>query len=185
MAPTLSDGLPVGSPAPPFSLPATDGGTYALEDFADAPVLVVVFTCNHCPYAVAYEDRLIALQSDYADRGVRLVAINSNDAARVGADSFDAMVERAADKGFNFPYLHDETQEVARAYDAACTPEPFVFGPDRTLVYNGRIDDSWQDASRAQQRDLRTVIDRVLAGESAHGLPDVHKARGCSIKWRR
>jgi peroxiredoxin len=116
-----------GTAAPPFSLPATDGETYSLASFANADVLVVVFTCNHCPYAIAAEDRLVELQRDYATRGVRLVAINPNDSEGYPADSFDNMVVRAEAKGFNFPYLHDEPQAVARAYDAACTPDVFVF----------------------------------------------------------
>ena len=184
MALQHSIGIPVGTPAPPFTLPATDGETYSLDDFADAKALVVVFTCNHCPVAIAYEDRLVALQRDYADRGVRLVAINPNDATTHPGDSFDAMVERAKAKQFNFPYLRDESQTVARAYGAACTPDPFVFGPDRTLVYNGRIDDDRTAASRATRHDLRQVLDAILEGRE-HALPEVHPAVGCSIKWKR
>ena len=183
MALAHSRGMAVGTPAPPFSLPATDGETYSLADFGDAKVLVVVFTCNHCPYAVAMEDRLIALQRDFVDRGVRLVAISANDATGYPADSFEKMVERANDKGFNFPYLYDESQGVAKAYDAACTPDPFVFNEDRELTYNGRIDDSWQDESSVTARDLRAAIEAALAGRE-HGL-DVKPAMGCSIKWKR
>ncbi|MEZ4335833.1 MAG: thioredoxin family protein [Sandaracinaceae bacterium] len=182
MALVGSNGMAEGTPAPPFSLPATDGETYALESFADAKVLVVVFTCNHCPYAIASEDRLVAIQRDYLDRGVRVVAINPNDAERYPSDGFDAMKARAAAKGFNFPYLYDESQAVARAYDAACTPDVFVFGPDRELVYNGRIDDSWQDEGAVTRRDLRAVIDATLEGRP-HGL-DVVPSMGCSIKWK-
>ena len=122
-----SNGMPLGTVAPPFSLPGVDGETYSLDSFSDAELLVVVFTCNHCPYAIACEDRLVAIQSDYGDKGVRLVAINPNDAEKYPDDSFDKMKERAAAKDFNFPYLRDESQEVARAYDAACTPDVFVF----------------------------------------------------------
>lgn len=184
MAVTTSQGLAVGTPAPPFSLPGTDGRTYSLDDFADARALVVVFTCNHCPYAKAAEDRLVRLQDEYAPRGVRLVAINPNDDRGYPEDSFEEMKKRATDKGFNFPYLRDETQEVARAYDAACTPDVFVFGPERALVYNGRIDDSWKDESRVTRRDLREVLDAVLEGR-APSLPEVVPSMGCSIKWRR
>jgi peroxiredoxin len=176
--------MPVGTPAPPFSLPATDGRTVSLEDFADAKVLVVVFTCNHCPYAKAAEGRLVELQRDFADRGVRLVAINPNDAVSHPDDSFEKMIERARAQGFNFPYLRDETQEVARAYDAACTPDVFVFGPDRALVYNGRIDDDWKDPSAVTRRDLREVVEATLEGRP-HGLPEVVPSMGCSIKWKR
>lgn len=184
MALVESNGMPVGTPAPPFALPGTDGRTHALEDFADAKVLVVVFTCNHCPYAKASEDRLIALQRALGDRGVQLVAINPNDARSHPEDGFDAMVARANDKAFNFPYLRDESQDVARAYDAACTPDVFVFGPDRRLVYNGRIDDAWQDAAKVTREDLREVIEATLAGRP-HALPDVVPSMGCSIKWKR
>lgn len=184
MALQRSNGMPVGTEAPRFALPGTDGRTYALEDFADAKALVVVFTCNHCPYAKAAEDRLVALQREYGERGAQLVAINPNDDHRHPEDGFDAMVARAREKGFNFPYLRDESQDVARAYDAACTPDVFVFGPDRKLVYNGRIDDSWQDAAKVTRQDLRDVIEATLAGR-APALPDVVPSMGCSIKWRR
>ena len=184
MALVQSNGMAVGTLAPAFSLPGTDGETWSLADFADAKALVVVFTCNHCPYAIASEDRLIALQRDYADRGVRLVAINPNDAVSHPGDSFEKMVERAEAKGFPFPYLRDESQEVARAYDAACTPDVFVFDADRRLVYNGRIDDSWKDASAVQRQDLRQVLDRTLEGQP-HGLAEVVPSMGCSIKWKR
>jgi peroxiredoxin len=184
MALARSHGMAVGTKAPAFSLPGTDGKTYSLDDFADAKVLVVVFTCNHCPYAKACEDRLIALQHDYASRGVRLIAINPNDSSgKYADDSFEKMKERAEQKGFNFPYLRDESQAVARAYDAACTPDVFVFDGDRKLVYNGRIDDNWQDEAAVKERDLREVIDAVL-GARAHRLREVVPSMGCSIKWK-
>lgn len=179
-----SNGMPVGTPAPAFSLPATDGKTYALEDFAAAKALVVVFTCNHCPYAIASEARLVKLQRELGPRGVQLVAINSNDASSHPEDGFDRMVVRAKERGFVFPYLRDESQEVARAYDAACTPDVFVFGPDRTLVYNGRIDDDWKDESRVSRHDLREVLEAVLA-DRAPSLPEVVPSMGCSIKWKQ
>ncbi|MCA9580667.1 MAG: thioredoxin family protein [Myxococcales bacterium] len=182
MALTYSKGMAVGTAAPPFSLPGVDGRTYDLDSFQDATAFVVVFTCNHCPYAIACEDRLIAIQSDYADRGVRLVAINPNDSTRYPDDGFDAMKVRAKDKGFNFPYLRDESQAVAKAYDAACTPDVFVFDGDRKLVYNGRIDDNWQEPDKVTQRDLRAVLDAVLEGRP-HGLEPI-PSMGCSIKWR-
>jgi peroxiredoxin len=183
MALTHSRGMPVGTPAPPFALPATDGRTYSLDDFADAKALVVIFTCNHCPYAQAVEDRLVRLQAEFAPRGARFVAINPNDAQRYPADSFERMVERARDKGFNFPYLRDETQAVARAYDAACTPDLFVFGPERTLAYNGRIDDSWKDERAVTREDLREVLEALTTGRTP-SLPEVVPSMGCSIKWR-
>ena len=182
MAMTQSNSMPVGTPAPPFSLPGVDGQTWSLADFEDAKALVVIFTCNHCPVAQATEDRFVELQRDYADRGVRLVAINSNDATSHPGDSFEAMQVRAEEKGFNFPYLRDETQEVAHAYDAACTPDIFLFGPDRTLVYNGRLDDNWKDESAVTRRDLRRAIDAVLADAPLDFTPE--HAIGCSIKWK-
>ena len=177
-----SNGMPLGTTAPPFSLPGVDGEVYSLESFADAELLVVVFTCNHCPYAIASEDRLIAIQNDYRDKGVRLVAINPNDADNYPDDSFEKMKKRAAEKGFNFPYLRDESQEVARAYDAACTPDVFVFDRDRKLLYNGRIDDNWKEPSKVTRRELRELLDAALRGESVdfkHTL-----SMGCSIKWK-
>jgi len=183
MALAYSRGMAVGTPAPPFSLPGVDGRSWSLDDFGDARVLVVVFTCNHCPYAKACEDRLVRLQDDMRDRGVRLVAINPNDAASYPEDSFEGMKARAGQKGFNFPYLHDESQEVARAYDAACTPDVFVFDAGRRLVYNGRIDDSWQDESRVTRRDLREAIEAALDGRPVGFEPVA--SMGCSIKWKR
>ena len=143
---------------------------------------MVVFTCNHCPYAIASEDRLLELQSDYEARGVRLVAISSNDAEKYPDDSFDEMKARASDKGYNFPYLYDETQDVARAYDAACTPDVFVFDRERKLVYNGRIDDNWQEPDKVTHQDLRSVLDAALEGDAV-GFEHV-PSMGCSIKWK-
>ncbi len=182
MALTHSKGMPLGTPAPPFALRGVDGETWTLDDFADAVVLVVVFTCNHCPYAQAAEDRLIELQGAYADRGVRFVAINPNDAERYPEDSFEAMRERAQHKGYVFPYLHDATQEVARAYDAACTPDIFVFDAERRLTYNGRLDDHWRDPSKVTRQDLRAAIDATLEGKAL--TFDPAPSIGCSIKWR-
>ncbi|MDE1838237.1 MAG: thioredoxin family protein, partial [Euryarchaeota archaeon] len=133
--------LKLGEPAPDFSLPAVDGKTYSLHDFAAAKALAIVFSCNHCPYVQAYERRLIAVQSDYAAKLARLALINSNDAAAYPEDSFERMAERGQSLGYNFPYLRDETQRVARAYGATHTPQLFVFGPDRRLAYTGKIDD--------------------------------------------
>lgn len=177
-----SKGMALGTPAPSFSLPATDGKTYSLESFAEAKVLVVIFTCNHCPYAQACEERLVAVQKDYADKGVQLVAINPNNAVRYPDDSFENMKTRATEKHFNFPYLRDESQEVARAYDAVCTPDIFVFDADRKLRYNGRLDDNWQEPKLVRKRELRTAIDCVLGGRplSFEPVPSM----GCSIKWK-
>ncbi|MBW2507844.1 MAG: thioredoxin family protein [Deltaproteobacteria bacterium] len=177
-----SKGMPLGTAAPPFSLPGVDGETYSLDSFADAELLVVVFTCNHCPYAIACEDRLIAIQKDYRNEGVQLVAINPNDAEKYPDDSFDKMKERALAKGFNFPYLRDESQAVARAYDAACTPDIFVFDRERKLLYNGRVDDNWKEPEQVTRRELRELLDAALRGETVdfEHVPSM----GCSIKWK-
>jgi len=173
--------MALGSRAPAFSYSGVHGKTRSLDDLSDAEALVVVFTCNHCPYAKAAEDRLIALQAELAPR-VRFVAINPNDAERYPADSFDAMKTRAAEKSFNFPYLFDESQDVARAYDAACTPDIFVFDRERELTYNGRIDDNWKDPTSVTRHDLRRAIDATLRGGDLdfEAVPSM----GCSIKWK-
>jgi peroxiredoxin len=177
-----SKGMPVGTKAPAFSLPGADGKSYSLESFRDAKVLVVIFTCNHCPYALALEPRFLELQRDYAGKGVRLCAINPNDDHAYPEDSFAKMQARIKEQAWNFPYLRDATQEVARAYDAACTPDIFVFDAERKLRYNGRCDDNWREADKVQRRDLRRAIDQVLAGQAVDF--DVHPALGCSIKWK-
>ena len=178
-----SNGMALGTSAPAFDLPAVDGSSYSLASFADARALVVIFTCNHCPYAKAVEERLVALQRDYAGRGVRLCAINPNDEQAYPDDSFAHMVERAKQKGFNFPYLRDESQSVARAYDAACTPDIFVFGQGRKLSYNGRLDDNWQTPAKAQRHDLRRALDLTLEARPLDFEPV--PSMGCSIKWKK
>ncbi len=177
-----SNGMPVGTAMPPFRLPAVDGNTYAHTSFEDAAAVVVVFTCNHCPYAIASEDRLIALQHEFSDRGVQFVLINPNDADNYPEDSFDNMVVRSRDKNFPFPYLFDETQEVARVYGAVCTPDIFVFDRERTLRYNGRIDDNWQEPERVTKQDLRAVLEDLTTGRDVS--IDVKPSMGCSIKWK-
>lgn len=182
MALEYSKGMPVGTQAPAFSLPGADGNTYSLASFADAKALVMIFTCNHCPYAKAAEDRLIELQREYQDRGVQLVAINPNDTQKYKEDDFEGMKQRAAEKGFNFPYLRDESQEVARAYNAACTPDVFVFDQHRELRYNGRIDDNWKEPEQVTRQDLRAALDAIL--EEREIDFQVIPSMGCSIKWR-
>lgn len=182
MALTYSEGLPLGTHAPAFELPGTDGNTYHLKSFRDAEVLVVVFTCNHCPYANAAEDRLIAIQNDYAKKNVRLVAINSNDDKAYPEDSFEHMVHRASEKKYPFPYLRDETQRTAREYNAVCTPDIFVFDKERLLKYNGRIDDNWKEPDKVTKHELREVLDALLEGKE---IPFESKpSMGCSIKWK-
>lgn len=174
--------IKIGTKAPGFDLPGVDGRNHSLAGFADKEAVVVIVTCNHCPVAVANEDRMIQLQADYAARGVQLVAICSNNAATHPADSFEAMKKRAAQKGFNFPYLRDETQEVARAYGAAVTPEAFLVDKAGTIVYHGRIDDSATEPAKVKRHDLREALDELLAGKpiSVRNTEPV----GCSVKWK-
>jgi peroxiredoxin len=173
--------LKTGEPAPGFSLPGVDGATYDLGHFAGKRVLVVIFSCNHCPYVQAYEDRLVAIQRDYADRGVQLVAINSNDDTAYPEDGLERMIERARAKGFNFPYLRDASQEVARAYGASHTPQLFVFDRQRQLRYTGKIDDNWQSPQAVTRPYLREALDTLLA--DARPKEAETQAIGCTIKW--
>ena len=168
-------------PVPSFALPGTDGHTHSLADYADATVLVLIQTCNHCPYAQAWEGRISAIQSDYAGRGVRVVAINSNDAVSHPEDSFPAMVARAAAQAYTFDYLCDDDQSVARALGSERTPEVYVFGADRRLVYHGAIDDN-RDEEAVSAHYLRDTLDAVLDGRVP--LPSETPAVGCSVKWR-
>ncbi len=172
--------LDLGASAPDFDLQGTDGKTHSLRSFDAKPVLVVVFTCNHCPYAKAYEDRLVAIQRDYASRGVQLVGINSNDDKAYPEDSYPEMVKRAKDKGFNFPYLRDADQSKAEAYGAVCTPHVFAFDKDRKLRYRGRIDDS-REPAQVKSPDLRNALEDMVAGRAPR-VADT-KPFGCSIKW--
>jgi peroxiredoxin len=174
----------IGTLLPGFSLRNVDGRTISEADFADKPALVVVFSCNHCPYAQAYQDRLIALQNQYAARGVQFVLINPNDPKRQPQDSFENMQKRAAEKKYPFPYLFDETQAVARTYGAARTPEVYLFGPDRKLVYQGRVDDNTEE-KQVKTHDLQGALDLLLAGTPAKIPTPVTKAFGCTIKWRQ
>jgi len=174
--------LPMGKDIIPFSLPATDGSGYGPVDFKDKRVLVVIFMCNHCPYVQAVIDRLIAIQADYAERGVQLLGINANDSENYPEDSFEAMQEWVEEKGINFPYLHDESQEVARSYQAQCTPDIYVFDEKRKLAYHGRIDDNWQEEDKVTKKDLRAALDALVEGKPVH--EDQHPSMGCSIKWK-
>jgi peroxiredoxin len=173
--------LALATEAPPFDLPGVDGQTHALGDYDEIPALAVVWSCNHCPYVQAWEGRMMELQREFAGRGFRLVAINSNDAGSHPEDSFEEMKKRAGARGFNFDYLYDEDQSAARAYGAERTPEVFLFDGDRRLVYHGAIDDS-RDESDVSQTYLRDAIEALLAGEE----PAVSEtpAVGCTVKWK-
>lgn len=169
--------------APDFTLRGADGRDHTLAEYADAPVLVVFFSCNHCPYVQAYENRLMALQREFAPRGVRFVAINSNSAESHPQDSYPRMVERARERQFNFDYLHDESQETARAHGAQRTPEVFVFDDARALRYQGGIDDSWDNPQGVTKTVLRDAIEALLDGREPS--PTSTPAVGCTIKWKR
>lgn len=171
----------LGTEAPQFDLPGVDGQSHSLDSYGDAEALVLVQSCNHCPYVQAWEDRLSAIARDYADRGVRVVAVSSNDAERYPEDSFDEMRSRAAAQGFAFDYLYDEPQAVASALGAERTPEVFLYDRDRRLVYHGAIDDS-RDETAVSQHYLRDALDAVLSGEEPAVMetPPV----GCTVKWR-
>ena len=173
--------LVIGEKAPYFSLPATDGKIYSLSDFVDCRALMIVFTCNHCPYARAYESRLTDLARKYRPEGVGFIAICSNNAADYPEDSFDHMVEKSKSLGFPFPYLHDSEQIVARAYDVACTPECYLFDREMKLAYHGWIDDNHQRPELVHNQDLKEAIDALLAGKTPE--KQLTAVIGCSIKW--
>ncbi|MFN8391009.1 MAG: thioredoxin family protein [Bdellovibrionota bacterium] len=174
--------LLIGEKAPYFSLPATDGKIYSLSDFAECRALLVVFTCNHCPYSRAYEQRLCELASRYRPEGMGMVAICANDADDYPEDSFEQMVEKSKSLGFAFPYLHDEKQVVARAYDAACTPEAYLFDREMKLAYHGWIDDNSQHPEKVTSPALKNAIEAVLAGQTPS--PQLTPVLGCTIKWQ-
>jgi peroxiredoxin len=170
--------LAIGEVAPEFDLPDTEG---QLKSPDGAPATVVVFTCNHCPYALAWQDRIAQAARDYAERGVRFLAVNPNDSERYPRDSYQAMQQRVADEDWPMPYLHDATQQVAHAYDAKTTPDVFVLDSERRLRYRGAPDADYDDPSQ-NAAWLRDALDAVLAGRE----PDQSETRpvGCSIKWR-
>jgi len=174
--------LKIGDKAIAFDLPGVDGKGHSLTAYAAKEAIVVVFTCNHCPYAQAWEDRLIQIQADYATRGVQLLAISANDAAKHPDDDFPKMKARAAAKGFNFPYLYDESQAVARAYGAQRTPEIFVFDKARALRYQGTVDDNYEEPTAVKTPYLRQALDAVLAGKAA--TTSETAPVGCTIKWK-
>lgn len=183
MVRTPSTMLPLGTQAPDFRLINVDGREVSLDDFQDAPALLVMFMCNHCPFVIHVADELARLTAEYMARGVAIVGINSNDASQYPADSPERMVVEAENRGYRFPYLYDENQEAAHAYRAACTPDFFLFDQDRRLFYRGQM-----DASRPQSgvpvtgEDLRLALDAVLAGEQPPA--DQRPSLGCNIKWK-
>ena len=189
MSRTFSREIGLGQPAPNFDLLVAnpeaapgDGERVRLDDYAGARALVVVFTCNHCPYAQHVESTLIDLAHAYGSQGVAFVAISSNDPTRYPDDSFDAMADRAREMQYPFAYLFDDSQEVARAYGAVCTPDPYVFDQERRLVYHGRFDETRPGMGVATGEELRHALDELLR----HGrpVPNQFPSMGCNIKWK-
>lgn len=179
-------GYKVGDAAVDFKLKNVDGNLFSLDDLKDAKGAIVVFTCNHCPFSVKYEDRINQLNKKYAAKGFPVVAINPNDAAQYPSDDFDGMVKRAKEKGFTFPYLHDETQQIARNYGAVRTPHVFILQKeqgDYIVKYIGAIDDNADNAAEAKEKYVENAVDALLAGKPVN--PDFTKAIGCTIKWKK
>ena len=183
MVQTASTMLRLGTLAPDFSLPDPQGKEVSLSDFADARALLVVFMCNHCPYVKHVAAGLAQLAKDYEQRGVAVVGINSNDVDTYADDAPAKMAEEVKRRGYTFPYLYDATQEVAKAYQAACTPDFYLFDGQRKLVYRGQMDGSrpGNDVPVTGQ-DLRAALDAVLAGQPVSG--NQRASLGCNIKWR-
>jgi peroxiredoxin len=176
-----ADGIDIGDAAPALALPDTEGSTVALPAPGDAQATVVLWTCNHCPYALAWHDRLTAAAREYAGRGVRFLAVNSNDADRYPADSPEAMAERYDAEEWGMPYLHDASQDVARAYGALTTPDLFVFDSDLRLRYRGAPDGDHRDPAQGAAW-LRSALEAILTGSDPE--PAETEPVGCSIKWR-
>ncbi|MEX2112701.1 MAG: thioredoxin family protein [Pirellulales bacterium] len=180
---TPSTMLPLGTQAPDFSLPNVDGNTISLGDSTGAKATLVIFMCNHCPYVIHVAPELARLAREYQARGVAVIGINSNDVTTHPADSPEQMVHEVEMREYTFPYLFDETQAVAKAYKAACTPDFFLFDANQKLVYRGQLDDSRPNSGiPLTGKDLRAALDQVLAGQSPHA--EQKPSIGCNIKWR-
>lgn len=182
MALLYSQTVPFGSPAPDFSLPGADGKKHTLASFKDKKALVIIFMCNHCPYVQACWQRLVELDREFSPQGVQFVGINSNDPQNYPEDSYEKMKEYAEKNGQLFPYLCDDSQVVAKAYGAVCTPDIFVYDSEHKLQYHGRIDDNWKEPENVSTRELAEALEALIKGE----LPnrDQNPSMGCSIKWK-
>jgi len=174
--------IDLGHTAPDFTLPDVNGKSYSLNNFAANPLLLIIFSCNHCPYVQAYEERIMKLQNDFGKNGLQIIAVNANDADTYLEDSFEEMKKRAEEKKFNFFYLRDESQQTAKAYGAAYTPELFLFNAERKLIYTGKIDDNWREPEKVQTKYLQNAIEEYLRGEEI-SVPETY-AIGCTIKWK-
>jgi peroxiredoxin len=181
--PVSPEELKIGTLAHDFSLKGVDEQVYSLSTFKDKKVLCIIFFCNHCPYVIAVQDRINQIAKDFSDKSFALVAINPNDPVSYPEDSFENMKKMAEEKGFVFPYLIDETQETAKAYDAVCTPDIYLYDQKRILKYRGRIDDNWKDESLVTKKELRMAIECLLNDEEIN-FETVHPM-GCSIKWKQ
>jgi thiol-disulfide isomerase/thioredoxin len=173
--------LELHAPCPPFDLPGTDGQQHTLAE-VKGKLFVLVVSCNHCPYVVAYEPRLVALANEYKVRGVDFLAVNANDATRYPDDGMQPMKVRAQERAFPFPYVRDDAQAFVRSLGARFTPEVYVFDEARKLRYHGRIDDNHRDPARVTAHDLKNALDALLAGQAPPVLETT--AFGCSIKWK-
>jgi peroxiredoxin len=176
-------GYKVGDTAIDFSLKSIDGKMVSLKDFKNAKGFIVIFTCNHCPYAIANEDRIIALDKKYASKGFPVIAINPNDTEAYADDSYENMQKRAKDKGFTYPYLIDETQNIAKTYGATKTPHVFLLDKNRVVKYIGAIDDSPREATKVKKSFVSNAIDALLAGKEIKETTSA--AVGCGIKWKK
>lgn len=183
---SAGQGYKVGDNATDFNLKNVDGKMVSLDQYPDAKGFIVIFTCNHCPYSIAYEDRIIALDKEFAPKGYPVIAINPNDPEVQPQDSFAEMQKRAKNKKFTFPYLYDQTQEIAKAYGATRTPHVFILDKEDSnlkVAYIGAIDDSARDADNVESAYVSNAVHAVM--KSADPDPDFTKAIGCSIKWAR
>lgn len=183
---TQAQGYSVGDKATDFKLKNIDGKFVSMADYTDAKGFIVIFTCNHCPYAVAYEDRMIAIDKKYKAKGFPMIAVNPNDPEIAPADSYEKMQERAREKGFTFPYLFDEGQKVYPVYGATRTPHVYLLernDEDMVVSYIGAIDDNYQDAGAVEDKYLENAIDALLAGKKPD--PDFTRAIGCTIKAKK
>ena len=174
--------LSIGSKIPSFNLKGIDGNSYSPDSFSNASALIIIFSCNHCPYVKAYEGRMIEIQKKYKERGVTLIAINSNDADNYPDDSFENMKVRAEERDFNFAYLRDEDQSIAKLFDATHTPEIFLFDSKSELVYHGKIDDNWQDPKKVVNHYLEDALNELLEKKEI-SVPETYSI-GCTIKWK-
>ena len=178
-----SEKSPLGTAAPDFHLKSVDGKSYSLASFKNQKLLLIMFICNHCPYVQAVEDRILQLHRDYASKGVQCVGICSNDPTDYPDDSPANLLKRWKEKNYGFPYLIDETQDVAKTYSAVCTPEFYLYDAQHKLAYHGQLDNSWKESAKVTRQDLKNAIDLLLAGKRPSS--DQTPSMGCSIKWKK